>query len=97
MSSVQEHKIKEEIVNGYLKASALAEASGVMIQDFQLWVSQALLGVFLSVNEVGSTDEMPEEIRMQIFRSSIDGFHHKALELFQDYLKENRKPIILSP
>lgn len=97
MSKIQEKIIKDAMVEGYLKAMGIAEESGVPPQDFQLWASQTLLGLFLSINEISSNDSVPEEIRLQIFQSSVDGFRAHALEMFQEFLKTNRKPLILSP
>lgn len=77
--------VKDQMVAGYMRAIALAEANGMDVEDFKALGRETLLGLFLSVNDVGM-DEQPGAVRLAELERRLREFMENGMTTYDRIL-----------
>ena len=85
MDQNAEMEIRKLMVDGYMDAIGFAESEAVSIQDFQHLARQILLGLFLSVNEIGM-DNVSGENRLRNLEHNLKAFMDAGMTMFDQQL-----------
>ena len=85
MQQQTEMEIRKLMVDGYMDAIGYAESESVSITDFQHLARQILLGLFLSVNEIGM-DNVSGENRLRNLEHNFKAFMDAGMTMFDRQL-----------
>lgn len=80
-------KIKDLVVGGYLKSMDLAQSNDVPPEAFKTMMRQTIIGLFLSVNDIG-LDHLRPEVRAADLKRNLDEFSTYAISLFDELLTD---------
>jgi hypothetical protein len=85
MKKTHDQQIRKSVVDGYMRALDIAETNEVGVDEFKNVLRELLLGLFMSVNEIGM-DHLPPDVRVQDLKNNFDVFAINGMSSFAQHI-----------